>query len=253
MLRLSDRYVDELSAQFRTLNFFAEHAGEIGRAHEHYLREVLSRFFPTKYSIGSGFVISNEQTSSQQDIIIYDQHEYPLLFKAGDCIVVDEDAVIVLLEVKTRLNSQHDFRDAYTKAANLYRSYNGRIFVGIFTWEGINLDTALSTIWDYIRQNPLDNFQYLPNAVYVRGKYLLSINLDGRRETPPLRLLKIDNSSEGKAFLALIVKMWDSRAQGFSKRPWWLTNWWRELPKLEQLVSWPSDLERIMLDSLNTH
>ena len=45
MLLLADRYSEELTAQFRTLNFFAEHAGEIGRAHETYLRDMIGRFF----------------------------------------------------------------------------------------------------------------------------------------------------------------------------------------------------------------
>ena len=44
MIELADRYSDELTSQFRTLNFFVQHAGEIGRAHETYIRGVIESF-----------------------------------------------------------------------------------------------------------------------------------------------------------------------------------------------------------------
>jgi len=71
MERVADHYAGELDAQFRTLNHFAAHAGEIGRAHETFLRGVLLRFLPEDLRLGTGFVASPEWTSRQQDILIY--------------------------------------------------------------------------------------------------------------------------------------------------------------------------------------
>jgi hypothetical protein len=56
MEKVAEHYAGELNAQFRTLNHFVAHAGEIGRAHETFLREILSRFLPKDIKIGSGFV-----------------------------------------------------------------------------------------------------------------------------------------------------------------------------------------------------
>ncbi len=261
MIELSEKYADELSAQFRTLNFFVTHAGEIGRAHETYLRGILSRFMPAKCNVGSGFIASNDWVSFQQDVILYNQQDYPTLFEVGECVVVDKDSVAAILEVKTHLNSKAEFLQAYKKASNLYKTLRHSRFVGIFTWEGLNLDTALSAIWEYVRENPLDHFSHLPSAVYVRGKYLLTLNLDGKRESPPFRLLEIDNESEtnktapncvteGQALLALIVEIWMGGLQSFANWPWWLDDWWRKLPEIEQLINWPEDLQETINASI---
>ena len=79
MLELADRYAEELSAQFRTLSFFVNHAGEVGRTHETYLRDVIARFLPANCDVGTGFVASPNWISFQQDIIIYNQLDFPLL------------------------------------------------------------------------------------------------------------------------------------------------------------------------------
>jgi hypothetical protein len=244
MLELADRYADELSAQFRTLSFFVNHAGEVGRTHEAYLRDVIARFLPAKCGVGTGFVASPNWISFQQDIIIYNQIDFPLLFKAGDCIVVDYDAVAALLEVKTSLNSKDGFAEAYEKLADLYAQVSHSRFVGLYAWEGLNLNSALSEIWDCVRRNPTENFHKMPSAIYVRSKYLLLLNADGRRETPPLLLLDIasGNVTEGQAILSLISVIWIERLQNHAGWPWWLNNWQSRIPQIATPVPWPSDL-----------
>ncbi|CAG1016532.1 hypothetical protein ANAEL_05674 [Anaerolineales bacterium] len=253
MLLLAERYSDELTAQFRTLNFFAEHAGEIGRAHETYLRGMIGRFLPAKCSIGTGFIVSNKWSSTQQDIIIYNQQDFPVLLKVGDCVVVDTDAVAAVLEVKTRLKSKKDFLDAYKKSADFYKQIRSSRFVGLFIWDGPSVNLALSTIWDYVREDPLQNLHYLPNAIYIRSKFLLILNQDGRRETPPFRIFKISKKgiSEGQALLTLMTEIWMGGVQGIAKWPWWLEDWWRKVPEFEELVPWPSDLQQVINDSLS--
>src|SRR5256885_1232442 len=100
MKELADRYAAELTAQFQTLNLFAQHAGEIGRAHEVFLRTILQRFLPGALRCGTGFVANATDVSRQQDIIIYDPNALPLLFEVGDCLVVDAEAVAGTVEVK---------------------------------------------------------------------------------------------------------------------------------------------------------
>ena len=175
------------------------------------------------------------------------------MFKVGDCVVVDADATAAVLEVKTRLKSKKDFLDAYKKSADFYKQIGSSRFVGLFIWEGPNINLALSTIWDYVRSDLLNDLHYLPNVVYIRSKYLLIRNHDGRRETPPFRLLNIsrDGISEGQALLTLMTEIWMGGVQGLAKWPWWLEDWWRKVPEFETLVPWPSDLQQIINGSLN--
>ncbi|MCD4653685.1 hypothetical protein K8T06_07085 [bacterium] len=58
--KIANHYAEELDAQFRTLNNFVQYAGEIGRAHETYLRGVIARFLPEKCKVGTGFIASSE-------------------------------------------------------------------------------------------------------------------------------------------------------------------------------------------------
>ena len=253
MLQLAERYGDELTAQFRTLNFFVEHAGEIGRAHETYLRGIIDRFLPAKCATGTGFIVSDTWASTQQDIIIYNQQDFPTLFKVGDCVVVDSNAVAAVIEVKTQLKSKKDFLEAYKKSADFYKQIRSSRFVGLFIWDGLSLKLALSAIWDYVRDDPLINLHHLPNAIYIRSRYLLIRNRDGRRGTPPFRLFKIskDGISEGQALLTLMTEIWMGGVQGIAKWPWWLEDWWHKVPEFEELVPWPSDLKQIINDSLD--
>lgn len=244
MLELANRYADELTAQFRTLNHFVAHAGEIGRAHETYLRGVISRFLPARLSAGTGFVISQNWASSQQDIIIFNEQDYPVLFRVGDCVVVDHQAVGALIEVKTTLSDTATFLEVLEKLANLYEQVNHRYFVGLFAWEGLDLDTALPGVWSFIRRDVSRNARRLPSAIYIRSRYLLVRNDDGRLETPPLLALGIADGDEGRALLSLISTMWIGGLQHHTTWPWWLNEWWRTIPQTMRAIPWPEDLQQ---------
>lgn len=254
MLQLADRYADELSAQFRTLNHFVEHAGEIGRAHETYLRAVIKRFLPGSSEIGTGFIVSDKWVSTQQDIIIYDKLDYPQLFQVGDCVVVDFNAVSATLEVKTILDKRDDFLIAYRKLANFYKQIGGSRFVGLFAWDGLSLEVTLSTIWDYVREDLLENLHNLPNLIYVRSRYLILTNQDGKRETPPFHVFEISEKgiTEGQALLTMMVEIWSAGYSKLPDWPWWLSAWWKKLPEMQSLISWPEDLQEIIDASIKS-
>ncbi len=83
--------------------------GEEGRYKESVLKNVLKRFLPNSFSVGTGFIVSSGEEaenncSSQIDIIIYD-NSYPLLFKEGDFIVASPESVKAIIEVKTALDN----------------------------------------------------------------------------------------------------------------------------------------------------
>lgn len=84
------------------------HWGKEGEYKEAILRNVIRRFLPTNYSIGTGFVLANygevSYLTSQIDIIIYD-NAHPLLFREGDFVIVTPQAVRAIIEVKTQLKA----------------------------------------------------------------------------------------------------------------------------------------------------
>ena len=71
-----------------------------GKYKEDVLRNVISRFLPKIFSVGTGFILTNEkELSTEIDIIIYENAK-PLLFSQGDFVIVTADSVRAIIEVK---------------------------------------------------------------------------------------------------------------------------------------------------------
>lgn len=84
----------------------SRHWGKEGEYKEAILRNVIRRFLPKNYSIGTGFVFADYREvnyiTSQIDIIIYD-NTHPTLFQEGDFVIVTPQAVHAIIEVKTQI------------------------------------------------------------------------------------------------------------------------------------------------------
>jgi hypothetical protein len=84
------------------------HWGKEGEYKEAILRNVIRRFLPKNYSIGTGFVLAHygevSYVTSQIDIIIYD-NTHPILFQEGDFVILTPQCVHAIIEVKTSLRS----------------------------------------------------------------------------------------------------------------------------------------------------
>jgi hypothetical protein len=161
MENVADNYACELDAQFRTLNHFANHAGEIGRAHENFLRGILSRFLPDNVNLSSGFVAAPKWTSRQQDILIH-KAGYSTLFNVGDCSVIDHRAFVGSIEVKTNINSSKAFFEAVETQAE-FKNQIHRGLHALYAWEAISIGKTLEAIWNFVRSNPTKNFDLMPN------------------------------------------------------------------------------------------
>lgn len=137
----------ELLAVTNKVRNLINHWAEDGRYKEAVLKNVIRRFLPEKYSIGTGFVIKQtanrgEHLSSRQiDLLIYDDSS-PVLFKEGDFVILTADAVRAIIEVKANLQNQN--LNAVVRQANENGQfiYDGRsdkklnFFNGVFAYEG---------------------------------------------------------------------------------------------------------------------
>jgi hypothetical protein len=96
-----------------------EHYPSSGRYRERILIEVITKFLPKRYSVGTGFVlfpalyISNEskdnldifthEVSKELDVIIYDSTNFSPIYQDGDFVIVKPESVRSVIEVKSTL------------------------------------------------------------------------------------------------------------------------------------------------------
>ncbi len=155
-----EKYLESLSMELESLKDrvrdFVDNAHWLtdGEWKESVLRSLLRRNIPTTFSIGRGFIVSPERTSTQIDVLIYDLSK-PILFKDGDLVFVTPDAVKAVIEVKTKIN-RSDLPSVIEKIcenAALVRNItpSGKFF-GLFSYERIESDPEylLSIIKDKV-------------------------------------------------------------------------------------------------------
>lgn len=140
---------EELLALTNKVRNLITHWGEDGRYKEAVLKNVIRRFLPEKFSIGTGFVIKQTYnrgehlSSGQIDLLIYDDAS-PVLFKEGDFVILTPDAVKGIIEVKANLQNQgisQVLRQANENGQFIFSGKDNKkqkFFNGVFSFEGYN-------------------------------------------------------------------------------------------------------------------
>ncbi|RYD85866.1 MAG: hypothetical protein EOP84_00995 [Verrucomicrobiaceae bacterium] len=108
-----------------------------GEWKESVLRAILRRHLPRTLAVGSGFVRTSNDVSTQIDIIIYDTDK-PILFQDGDFVIVTPDLVRAIIEVKTTAHrNQLPAQLLKLSAAHALISSEAQCqpFVGFFAYE----------------------------------------------------------------------------------------------------------------------
>lgn len=240
MANVAEHYALELDAQFRTLNHFATQAGEIGRAHETYIRAVLRRFLPSRWRLSTGFV-AGDNVSAQQDVIVHDGVDHGTLFEVGDCVVVESGAVGGTIEVKTDLSSATEFEEA------VRRLPRGVPFYGLYAWDGVALEVALPAYWAAIRVRHAGASSLRPpDYVLVRRKYVLLRTHSLGSNVGVLRLSDQGDVTDGRALLGLVALLWyEGLVSGRGREgrvPAWLRYWRARLQTQAEVLEIPEDL-----------
>ena len=102
------RYYQGILQQIRSevdlINTLFQHQGIKGEGNEAILRDLVRRFVPKRYGVGTGIIIEHEGNCSKQiDIIIYDTFLYPSLLSLTTVRLFPVDVVYATIEVKTTL------------------------------------------------------------------------------------------------------------------------------------------------------
>ncbi len=117
------------------------HWGKDGEYKEAILKNILSKFLPKNYSMGTGFVINkNKKITKQIDIIIYDNSS-PILFSEGGFVIVLANTVKAIIEVKssikTTTNLKRIIKTCEENAKKIYIDWaqSQELFNGIFCYD----------------------------------------------------------------------------------------------------------------------
>ncbi len=127
------------SLQNRVRNFIGgDHWLTDGEWKESVIRSMLRRHLPKSVEIGRGFIVSDQGNSGQIDVLVYSA-DVPILFRDGDLVFVTPDAVLGIIEVKTRFRAPSEFRAAVEQlSANAKwaaRKSSAEKFFGVFAYD----------------------------------------------------------------------------------------------------------------------
>ena len=152
--------------------------GENGGYREAILKNVISRFLPKKYSIGTGFVINERKEITKQiDIIIYDNSS-PILFSEGDFVIVLASTVKAIIEVKSNVGDTTKLIE-YIKTCeeNAKKieavALHDRLFNGIFSYEcNLSNEVLESSLKDYFELTECSIFRKVSNISLGNNKFI---------------------------------------------------------------------------------
>ena len=98
---------EELKAELKA-GKLTNHPGAKGDVAELDWVNALNDFLPARYQVAKAFVIDSKGNCSEEiDLVIYDRHFCPLLFKAGGRSFIAAESVYAVFEVKQSLNREH--------------------------------------------------------------------------------------------------------------------------------------------------
>ncbi|HYF84283.1 MAG TPA: DUF6602 domain-containing protein [Clostridia bacterium] len=108
----------QLRYDFEEIKKDNPHYGESGAEAEVILRDFLNDHLPKRFAADTGCVIDDESNISMQtDIIIYDALNSPIYRKGKRVLILPNDNVASVIEVKSKLNKE-ELKDAAKKIAS---------------------------------------------------------------------------------------------------------------------------------------
>ena len=120
MQEFSESYTEEVKSKFKRLDKIigSAHWGAVGAYKEQVVKEQIVQFVPKQFTVGTGFVLSNDDgqkiLSKQIDLLIWDSTYHVPYFQAGDFVIVSPAACKAVVEVKGRLDSTQLYKGLET-------------------------------------------------------------------------------------------------------------------------------------------
>ena len=188
-----------MRAEFEEIRNSVPHRGEKGAEGENIVRAFLDRHLPGRFGTGSGFILDKEDAiSGHTDIIIYDAFNCPV-YRSGDrTMIIPNDNVAGVVEVKFVLTTTHldSALDKIHEVKNLKKTpflpghpegEQIRTYGVIFGFES---DLGFETVVDRWKakltdSNPLSNSCSLI-VVLDKGIFITVANIPGQIHVAPI-------------------------------------------------------------------
>lgn len=166
-------YNDELISKMKRLDLLIgkDHWLSSGTYKEKLLRDSLSSFLPKKFEVSTGFILAIDENgqeikSKQQDIIIWNSHEYSALFRDDDFVIVPPDACLAVIEVKSKLTNKV-LKEALESTENFYE-FNKTPYV-----QNLNIAKYIfSFASDISENNSIDKYYSVVENFYKESSHL---------------------------------------------------------------------------------
>lgn len=108
----------------------------IGEWKESILRSFLTRRLPDTVKVGRGFILTKHGLTTQCDILLYNASS-PMLFRDGELVILTPDAVMGIIEVKSR-TTRTNLAATLEKFSEIGRKMGrekSHCFFGLFSYE----------------------------------------------------------------------------------------------------------------------
>ena len=107
-----------------------------GEWKESVLRSIFARNLPDTVKLGRGFVLTQTGPTSQCDILLY-KATSPILFREGDLVFLTPDAVLGIIEVKSKTNRQtlELVLDKFSQIGRKLGGHRSHCIFGLFSYE----------------------------------------------------------------------------------------------------------------------
>jgi len=105
-------YSDELKSKMTRLDKIVgeKHWPSVGDFKESILRQMIAQRIPRRFEASSGFILStkggDKVLSRQLDLLIWDSHSNPPIFRDGEFVIIPPEACRGVVEVKSTLNNK---------------------------------------------------------------------------------------------------------------------------------------------------
>ncbi|WP_400263111.1 DUF6602 domain-containing protein [Sphingobacterium sp. SG20118] len=173
----TEELLNELS-QVKT--FIKKHNPTIGTLTEEILRKFLLTYLPKGVSVEQGFVVDNAGVLSKQiDIIIYDSQLFAPFYRINNIVIVPNNSVIAIIEVKTTVKSKTAFHDIIKYFNSISKQLHSNTSKYLFIYNSADV----SRLGDYFhsfkhsteyQKFDHDTFQHLPDVIAgIDSSYLL--------------------------------------------------------------------------------
>ncbi|CAD5262740.1 MULTISPECIES: DUF6602 domain-containing protein [Halomonadaceae] len=146
--KFSATIAGELESLSQRVRYIIDHGPTVGTYRENLLQNSLRKHLPERYHIATGFIHGFKK---QIDLLIYDRIDYAPLFREGDLVIVPQESVRAVIEVKTNLTTGnlHSALELL-HLASLFDDNQPPFFKGIFAFESdLTKDKLYSTISDF--------------------------------------------------------------------------------------------------------